>query len=172
MGAELNFFCTTKDILLCMREVERAERLRYYPDSSTTSCPKVAVSADEIISDITTEHGARFLVTRSHVFACPRKIEPSIGEPWYAFDLMGTPDGVMVAWGGQKKMALLPGSISALKKTTESASLFKSMSEKFKKGCRRIKSYWVGPEALVLLRSGHRLTSSETSSGLYDLRED
>jgi hypothetical protein len=35
---------------------------------------------------------------------------------------------------------------------------------------RKVKAFWVGPDALLRLRSGERLTIAEQSPGSFDLR--
>jgi hypothetical protein len=169
---DLNFFCTVDDAVLCMKEAEDQEPLQYHPTASATPSPEPVLTIAALGPEVLAQHEPRFLATRRGEQVRVRRVEPSSGGPWYAFDLLENPDAVMLYFGGQRGTVLTPGSVSTLGGSSETVSLFKRISRHFKKKCRRVKSYWVGPEALALLRSGWRLTVNETASRIYDLRED
>jgi hypothetical protein len=169
---DLNFFCTVADVVLCMKGTEDQEPLQYHLKESATPSSEPVLTITAVAPDVIARHERQFLASRRGDQLRVRKVEPSSGHPWYAFDQVENPDAVMLYFGSQTGTVLTPGSVSTLGGSSEAVSLFKLISKHFKKKCRRVKSYWVGPEALALLRSGWRLTVNETASRTYDLRED
>jgi hypothetical protein len=172
MSSELHFFCTWEDLLLCMKEVEAAEQLHYYPAVSSTPDLEPALTIGAPALDPAALKVRQLLVARRRTQVRARTLGRAIEHPWYAFDLLENPDAVMLDIGHREGEVLTPGRLSTLGQSSESISLFKNSSKHFKKKCQRVKSYWVGPEALALLRAGTRLAVNETASRIYDLREN
>lgn len=171
MSVALQFFCTRQDVLECLEAAEGSESLKYYAMSSGDDAAEPWRSAAEVSSQFPETIEAHWVVARDGATLLARKIESDDGRVWYAVDQLQNPDTVLIHLGIRKGEILSPGSLSTVSRTAESVSLFKNLERHFKKRCKKVKSYWVGPEALVLLRSGWRLASSETSSRTYDLQE-
>jgi hypothetical protein len=81
----------------------------------------------------------------------------------------------IVFWPGglYQDHALICGHIGTISDNAESIDLYESFRTTVLKGFTKIKSYYVGPEALRRLDSGWRLvTISVRSPAEYDLRRD
>jgi hypothetical protein len=172
MSRELRFFCTDADVVRSLSELDEKEQLRYFPTVSIAPDPEPARTLTAALSLGFAQYPRIVLVARRGSEVRPRQVEPSARSPWYAFDLLQNSEAGILHLGTRNGALLTPGNFSILGRSSEALSLFKAMFRSFQKTCRRVKSYWVGSDALGLLRSGGRLAASETASRTYDLRED
>jgi hypothetical protein len=65
---------------------------------------------------------------------------------------------------------LLKGQIGTISDTPESLALFATFAKVLRKQFTKVKSYWVGPEAIRILDSGGRLAITDKSPPEYDLK--
>lgn len=82
------------------------------------------------------------------------------------------PDSVVLRpGGGWTDGSLVSGSITTISKSPISQALMRSAHSAVKKHFTRIQAFWVGPETLISLREGRRLTYAVQSPPEYSLRE-
>lgn len=170
MSSDTNFFCTSSDILSFAAVWEALVPLHYYPISAEKPC----IPADSLSACLHDpsfgREGQRLLISNRSIRVQAETIE-SAERKWFAYNLRKNPRAITLYLGRQEADLLTPGSLATLGKSDEALSLYKTVSKQLKKRCRRVHSYWVGPEALGLLRSGFRLAHNRTASSIYDLRE-
>jgi hypothetical protein len=171
MANSLEFFCTADDIRTCLKAAEATQALRYYRVDAPVPDVPPEESVDACSEEIDGHAEMQLLMAREGVHVRARKVQPSGSDAGYAFDQLENPDTVMMHFGLRKAGLLTRGTVSTLGKTAESRALFLHFAKHFKKSCTKVQAYWVGPEALSLLRSGYRFTTNETASRAYDLRE-
>lgn len=170
MSSDTNFFCTSTDILASAAAWEALIPLHYYPISAEEPCIP-ADSLSTCLQDPTFgREGHRLLISNRSTRVHAETIESSARE-WFAYNLRKNPTAITLYLGLHQADILTPGSLATLGKSEEAVSLYKTLAKQLKKQCRRVHSYWVGPEALSLLRSGFRLAHNRTASSVYDLRE-
>ena len=88
-------------------------------------------------------------------------------------DQMENPDTVSLKIGGQfGERILVAGQIGTISDSDWSLHAFSIFHREVKKQFVKIKSYFVGNEALELLRNGWRLTANVRSPKIYDLQVD
>lgn len=94
------------------------------------------------------------------------------GERRYDVEQPGNPDSVLLNVGGEwDDGSLISGSVMTISQSNISQGLMRAIHNGVKKHFTRVRAYWVGPEALVWLRSGKRLTYAVQSPPEYDLKE-
>jgi hypothetical protein len=83
------------------------------------------------------------------------------------------PDSIHLVLGGEwTDGAIISGSIATISKSPISQALMRSAHSAVKKHFTRVRAFWVGPEALIALRSGRRLTCAVQSPPEFDLQEE
>jgi len=101
----------------------------------------------------------------------PRHLDTSGNR--YLFDQLKNPDTItFTPCATSRNGALIYGRFACASSTPTSKKLLSSARRVLGKQCTRIKTYFVGREALVLLRQGVRLTISDQSPPEFDLREE
>lgn len=102
-----------------------------------------------------------------------REISRKDGEARFSFDQLINPKSVVLAPGGRWGYdVLLNGRVTTISADVEALNLFGRFSKAIKKNFTKVRAYSVGPDAIVLLRSGARLTIASQSPREYDLVAD
>ena len=84
---------------------------------------------------------------------------------------MNCPDSVLFMPGGRwHNDVLLYGKIGTVSSSRFSSELYRFFSKLIKKRFKKVRAYWVGPEAYMLARSGIRLTMGGNCPREYDLQ--
>jgi hypothetical protein len=90
----------------------------------------------------------------------------------FAFDQLDNPDTVTFAPGGLwKNIAIISGSVGTASNSPVARQIFNDFRRSIRSNFERIKSFYVGCEAVEFWRKGLRLTTSLKSPQEYDLSE-
>lgn len=93
------------------------------------------------------------------------------GGTRYVVDQSQNPDSINLKTGGfHDPNVLLPGQLGTISASSESLNLFKAFEKAIHNHFEKLKSYYIGTEALNFLDRGGRLTASAKGSSQYDLR--
>jgi hypothetical protein len=85
---------------------------------------------------------------------------------------MDNQDSIVFTPAGEwKREMIIAGLFATSSSSSGSQALMKHIGSLLKKHFVKVNAYWVGPEALLRLRNGGRLTMAEQSPPIYDLRE-
>jgi hypothetical protein len=116
----------------------------------------------------------RYLVLDASLEVKIREVPQRRGGVRYAIDEVANPTGMIFVPGGlyegREDRYLIVGEVVATG-DPRSHELYRLFVPLLVKGFTKIKSYYVGPEALRLLREGVRLTHSAGPTPSYELRE-
>lgn len=192
MSKILYFYATKSDVLAVTSEIESKHPIKYVHFGHTTCLrPETFTTAEQIphlgiASHPSAVAGDKFLVcdaakkiqgrqlktlTEADAAKSDFDLKPLIGKTRYAIDQLGNPDTISFAAGGTwKDGTLLHGSIGTASKSKRSLSLMREFELEIKKQFVRVKAFYVGPEALQLLKNGKRLTAAQQSPPEYDLK--
>ena len=176
MTSRKSFFATKSDLLPGLNKFEQNRDIKYV-ESGLFETPRLKIfSSGQDLPSLGNApsgdavHEPTYLVITGSSNPMPRTVRQSKGGIKYAFDPTCCEYSVVFKTGGlSEENALISGEISTLGETTQSKNFFKQMAKDVIKGFVFIKSYWVGPEALVLLNTGYRLTRSIKSPKEFDL---
>lgn len=175
---QLHFFTLRPDILSVLDLVERDMALQYVPMVNApgtmpaalyrrgADIPQLgqATHASSIACD-------SYLVAPAHMPVLPRTIREVTGSPRTCIDQLLNPHTVALTpaglWGAD---AVIAGSVGAASPSTANRELMRRFSAAFRSTSTKVKAYWVGHEAMQLLKAGKRLTASAESPRDYDLR--
>lgn len=92
------------------------------------------------------------------------------GAVKYSVDQAENPDSVSLHIGGMVgEKQLLAGQIGTIRSESGSQELYAEFAREIKRTFSKVKSYYVGPQALNLLAEGVRLSPTAKSSSTYDL---
>ena len=173
------FFGTKADLAPGLRAIEQAEAIEYVvhetrDDPAFTVLPRLSdypQLGHATGHDVNTS--PRYLIFRRGEVPEPRQIPQRRGGVKY--EIAPSPDCLILRCGGLHAAtgALFAGELQKPLGASDDASRrFRFVARELVRGFRRVKLYWVGPEALSGLRAGRRLvTISLGSPREYDLSE-
>jgi hypothetical protein len=177
-GHVVRFFATRNDQLPMLRQVTVGRSLSYVPAGVFDEEPSPFDSHDQIPSLGVAESDDRnrvaaFLVLPANVRVQPRPIHLQAGGTRVAIDQLINPKSVTFRAGGEWDggSAIIAGDLGTISDDPMSVELWSAFAKPIKKVWKRVKAYYVGPEALAVLRRGGRLTASVKSPQMYDLAE-
>jgi hypothetical protein len=197
MGKIQYFYATRNDLLTVANRVESEHPIKYVRFGHTTTLPPdsfariVTIPGLGIASHPSAVGCCKYLVCNVDTVIKPRELKtlteadvaesiiankeslkPLIGVNRYAIDQLMNPDTISFAAGGiWKDEILLHGGIGTASQTEVSLSHFKRFQAALRKSFTKVRAFYVGPEALDLLKSGMRLTISAQSPREFDLKE-
>jgi hypothetical protein len=163
-------FATSTDLSLVLGCVQSEASIRYVVAGT---CDRDAVRILGSIPELLgyqDSHQQQFLATEDTGQIVTRPIRLRTGELRYAIDQLANPRTVALRPGGiVREGVILAGDIGTASDDPHSQQLFSRFARAVRREFAKVKSYWVGPEALRLLDSGWRLTSGLRSPPEYDL---
>jgi hypothetical protein len=174
---QIHFFAANDDLLPVLWEVESViGHVQYVrtgnilsPDFETfrhgADIPNLGQSDWE-----TGSTSATFLVTKATVPVGIEKVTGTGGIQRYCLDQLLNPDSVILTpagvWG---EHFVLNGRVATISNSLTSQELMKHFLSAFRKYFAKVKAFWVGPQAMELLRAGKRLALSSQSPREFDL---
>ena len=101
-----------------------------------------------------------------------RTVELRGGSMKVIYDQMSHPDSIVFRAGGRVNdlSCIIPSQIGTISDKVWSIALYKDLLSLVKKRFTKIKSYYVGAEAMEKLDQGYRLTTNIKSPVEYDLK--
>jgi hypothetical protein len=177
MSKVVDFFATRTDLLDLLGHVDVSLPI-HYVEAGMFDKPTLTeyVSASQIPNLGTTKAsdsntGERFLLAYRSTPFLVRPVPQKRGGVRFAIDQQANPDTVAFASGGQfDGRTIVSGYIGSCSNSDVSAELFRTLASLIRQRWSKIRSYSVGPEAVILLDSGGRLTANQRSSREYDLQ--
>ena len=174
----INIFALTDDLLHILRGIETSIPVKYTRAGRISGpSPEVWKSGDELpgLGKASGDQAAAcdgFLIVDKN---SPVRVESKRmlnGAARFDVYQSGNPDSVELRPGGQwTDGTIISGSIATISESQVSQALMKSAHSAVRRHFTRVRAFWVGPEALVALRSGKRLTIAAQSPPEFDLRE-
>jgi hypothetical protein len=178
--SQIRFFALKDDLIPVLDVVERKGPLKY----TLTGNFLVAEMKGEItvfetgtdIPDLGTASGDQqaacdsFLVCEGNVEIRLRRIRGNDGDRVCVDQLVNadtvtfTPGGI---WNGD---VVLSGRVATVSDTVVAQTLMRRFKSAIKKTFTKVGAYYIGPNALTLLKSGRRLTDAVQSPPEYDLK--
>jgi hypothetical protein len=120
-----------------------------------------------------TNQAAGYLVANREIPVEVRRVPQHGGGVKYALDQLSNPTTIALRPGGSfGEMCLISGQVGTASHHPSSLELFHTFGKEVRHQFTKIKSFYVGQEAVELLDKGWRLTSNAKSPALYDLRRD
>lgn len=170
------FFATRKDLDPGIRSIEAKSRLRYVLMGSFDSPEIVSYQSALDLPDIgfsihgDQAHERSYLVMHDDEEVVERQVPQKRGGTRYFVDQMLNPDSLMFRpCGIFTNIAIIRGEISTLGGTQAALDLYNDFSKTLVTGFKKVKSYYLGPEALKLAQGRIRLTHAVHVPSEYDL---
>jgi hypothetical protein len=170
---QLEIFATPTDFVSLLRAVQKVQPLKLVQAGlSETSDVRSFNTLEEVHDAVSTSDGAGPTLLAFEQGASPtvREVPQRKGGTRYAIDQLENPGSVTLhprgAIGGS---ILLAGQIGTTSEDLRALKVFKAFSTAVRAQFVKVKSYWVGAEALRLLDGGMRLTATPKSPPEYDL---
>lgn len=159
------FFATKDDLLQLIGCLTGVRPLQFVVgglfDSSTIQSMLVLSNPDPTIN---------YLVADRDLVIQVRVVSQRNGNQKFAIDQFMNPKTIALRAGGLiEDHCLIAGQVGTTNDDQISLGLYKWFSTEMRKRFSKIKSYYVGAEALRLLDSGVRLTHNPKAPPLYDL---
>ena len=175
-----HFYATTDDLLPVFELVEKKYLLAYartglfheelqasFPKGSTLPTLAKPGTAENAVT------GPAYLVTEREIAVRSRVVQQLDGSRNYAVDQLLNPDSIVIQHGGLcASNVLISGRISTVSNTPSALRMQRAFTAAMSKSFTRVKAYWVGPQAMILMQDGARLTSDVRSPKEYDLTPD
>jgi len=176
-AAAIYLFATKSDLEPGLRSIESQRDLKYIlMGSFETAEINVIKSAFEITDlAISTKgdhvHEDSYLVMDSEAELNIREIPQRRGGNRYIVDGLINPHAIVFRPSGRfTNLAVIRGEIDGSNDDPISMGLYKLFVAEITKGFKKVKTYYVGPEALSLSKGRIRLTHSIHTSSEYDLK--
>jgi hypothetical protein len=113
----------------------------------------------------------RFLLLLKGAVCDVRKVAQRRGGFKFAVDQMANPGTAVLRLGFElNESQLIAGEVGTIHDDENASFLVRVFSAEVERRFKRIKAFWVGPEAMARLEGGARLTTNINSPKEYDLR--
>jgi len=176
---QILFFATPADIVPVLRQLESKAPLKFV-EIGTLSTPNRAIYLDSsqipdpgIATHETGSQSRAYMVSNRNTKNRIRSSTTNEGETRWNLFGVDNEDSVSLNMAGVWKTGtLLPGNVSTLHETPEAQQLMRWFRSALKQeGFTKVERWWLGKEALKMLRGGRRLTTTaEQSPPQFDLR--
>jgi hypothetical protein len=177
--SRLYFFATGTDALLMLTPLEHELGVQYVEENRLNGpTPQTWTQAADL-PGLGQASGDQEILCTS-LLVMPDGAEATVasrimtdGETRYDVYQSTNPDSALLRLGGiWKDGPLISGHVISSSESAVSRKIMNAVRRSIKKSFTRVNDYWVGPEALALLRSGTRLCSAVQSPPEYDLHEE
>jgi hypothetical protein len=159
---QVPIFATQNDLLKVIGGVDAVRPLMFVTAGLfDQSVPQISDDLLPLTSYLVVDKGLKIAV---------RPIQQRRGGSKYAVDQLTNPDSVVLSTGGTLDAdRLLAGQMGTASESEISTELYTLFAKSVHRHFQRIKSYYVGPEAVRLLDEGMRLMPTESGPPSYDL---
>lgn len=178
MSKQIHIFATKADLIPVLKLTESQRKIKYvrYDIYKSPDIPiyESLLNYKNIGINTTGDHnsGEIFLIMDKDNTVKFEKTNNILGVTKYSVNQTVNPDSVTFQPGGLfKNRFLICGHIGTSSDSVISSELLKQFSKIIKKGFKRVRSYYVGENAIELLKSGLRLiTMGIDEPTEYDLQ--
>ena len=172
-----HFYATSADLIQVFDRFERKHKVAYTRTGSFDSPSHHTFHAGRSISTLSSpaphpnaDAGYTYLVTPEGMRIASREIELRAGGIRYAVDQLINPISITFTHGGfYAPGILLFGRVATCSDHPDAARLYRAFASSIGKVFSRVQMFYVGPQALELLKKGCRLTIGANSPRDYDL---
>jgi hypothetical protein len=173
---QCNFFATPNDLRSVFRRVERTHQIKYTPAGLFEAVDDREFDSGVLLPTLLEKasKGSNFtyLVTPKDVSVRRREVRQVRGGIRYAVDELENPRSISLDHGGFfAEDFLIRGRVGTVSNDRSANRLFAAFRAAVAKEFLKVKSFWVGAEALGMLRSGAQLKISAGASDESDLVE-
>jgi hypothetical protein len=112
-----------------------------------------------------------YLVTRKDEKIQTRVLRGKSGH-LYLVDQLANPNSITFSPGGFRGSVLLHGRVATVSDEGDAKDLMNAFAREIRRSFRKVRAFWVGPEAETLLDSGVRLTMSVHAAPEFDLSKE
>jgi hypothetical protein len=179
MSKSIHFFAAKSDLKPVFTAVESKRQLQYVRtgllESSTTLIVNSGLQIPHLGIAIRGNHVHEdsYLITDANDQVIVRPVPQNKGGLLYAIDQKANPRTITLRAGGVfKTTAVIAGEVSTCTNDPDSVNLANAFTREIRRRFKRIKSFYVGPEAEQLLDAGYRLTIGVNASSEIDLVKD
>jgi hypothetical protein len=170
------FFALKDDLLAVLAAVENTKSLNFaktghFPEPTIhwlpngKNIPNIGIA--EADCSVRCES---YLLTEHPNMVKARSIKQLDGNVIFSVDQLVNPDTVTMSAGGQwRENVIIQGRIGSASDSSKSQEIMKLFNFAVRKRFKKVKAFWVGPQAYELLLSGARLTDAVDSPCEYDL---
>lgn len=177
MSKELFFFATKKDLLQNLVEFEKYFPVKYYRNGlfsckdSIIEYPTIT-DIDNIGFNISGNHQSEsYLIINRHDTINVREVQLERGGIKYSVSQINN-DNSIVLWPGGlfKEKYIICGHINTTKLSSIAIELLNNYIKYLKKGYKKVKSFYVGPEAMTLKDTHRFITMGYDQPEEFDLK--
>ena len=173
----LQLFCAYGDLVSVFGDVEASVDLSYTRTGLFAEAKRPTFRSGKELPDLgisqagETSREPSYLVWRAGVSPIVRPVAQKAGGTLYAVDQSLNPSSIVLKPGGvYADQCVIAGQLGTICEDEESVELYGKFATAIQDRCQRIGAYWLGPEAVSLLRAGRRLTIGINASTALDLR--
>jgi hypothetical protein len=174
----INFFATKDDLLLILKRLEASRPIKYTRAGRLIGpVPEIWKSGGDLpqLGEATGNQAVAcdpFLVLEEASTVHVESKRMFNGQERFDVYQYMNPTSIELRPGGEwTDGTVISGQIATMSTSPISQALMRSAHGAVKKHFTRVRAFWVGPESLVALRSGKRLTQAVQSPTEFDLRE-
>lgn len=177
---QIQLFATRSDLLSGIERIEALRDLHYallcMLDENTVNVINTLLDVEDIGYNNSGKYvlGTQYLVVEKKHEIKSRAIKQRKGGILYDIGPLENPHSIVFQSPGIfKENYLIMGSVGTASESKESIKLYKFFKKEITRDFKKIKDLYVGPEALILAKSGYRFITMHTNqSQEYDLAVD
>lgn len=179
MKKVIRFFAIDNDLLYIMDEVEKNMDLQYASAGVFSSKSNLAFEVYDKganipnLSKATSDSAVScesFLVCQQGIPIQQRDLVFNDGTKGFAIDqLYNQHAATLVSAGLLNDEIILYGTLGAAHGTESAMKIIRAFEKNINNKFTKVKAFWVGPNALIALKKGKRLTIASQSPRSYDL---
>jgi len=174
--AQRHFFALSNDLLPVFDRVEKKHSLAYTLCGMFESAAFRSFENGASLPALGEEAGSSSINCETYL-VCPtlvpvqaRALPQLIGGTKYAIDQLANPDTVTLSLGGlHPSGTLISGRVATTSQSVAAKTLQSAFARAIGAQFTRVRAFYVGPSALMLLQRGGRLTQNISSPPEYNL---
>jgi hypothetical protein len=177
MMKRIFFFATPADIIPILKRLESNAPLKFVStENMATPDREIYLDSTEIPNPGVSTHesghaSTNYLVSHQNTKNNVHAFVGTKGEKRWVLDNSDNEESVNLTMAGIWKDMLLPGTMDTLHETPVAQQLMKLFVAALKaEGFTKVDMYWIGKEALEMLKAGKRLTQAEQSPPEFDVK--
>lgn len=175
MTSSIQFFASRCDIEGVLGRIEAETKVRYCRAGTTLnsdietweSCSEIPDLGQAAFGE--QNQCMHYLIVPNDAEIRNSKVSRRDGTHAYSVDQRHNPQSISLRPGGVFENALIAGQVGTVSDDHQSIELMKHIVREMKRQFAKVKSYYIGPDAMSMLDAGMRLTASTASPRAYDL---
>ncbi|MDC6384617.1 hypothetical protein D2V93_02250 [Flagellimonas taeanensis] len=176
MGKEIFLLETKEGLMKLLDFIESSFEIKYIRAGLLDEHPKTKNSLTDKLELGIVDHkdwnfNEKYLILKQNDELHVREVPQKKGGIKYAIDQMKNADSLIISLGGYNKTenAIIASKITTKNNTSFTNLFFKKLNEFLKANNKKVESFYIGADALIMAKEGTRLTEDARLEETHDI---